>query len=94
MDILRSSDYSNTKTYLKILHPTAGGFVVKHHLKHATRKKMDGLKHNFHSYVASLRNVLVAFKVPGNLVSATRPLKLGELFCCFIAFTNNFCLAW
>ena len=45
----RSSDHSNTKTYLKILHPTAGGVVVKHHLKHASRKKMVGLKHKFHS---------------------------------------------
>ena len=49
MDILRSSNDSNTKTYLKILHPTAGGVVFKHHLKHASRKKMVGLKHKFHS---------------------------------------------
>ena len=47
--ILRSSDYSNTKTYLKILQPTARGVVVKHHLIHASRKKMEGLKHNFYS---------------------------------------------
>ena len=49
MDILRSSDHSNTKTHLKILHVTAGGVVVKHHLKHASRKKMVGLKLKFHS---------------------------------------------
>ena len=52
MDILRSFDYSNTtntKTYVKILHPTARGVVAKHHLKPASRKKMVGLKHNFHS---------------------------------------------
>ena len=51
MDILMSSDYFNTKTYLKILHPTAwgggGGVVLKHHLKHASRKKTEGLKHDF-----------------------------------------------
>ena len=79
MDILRSSDDSNTKTYLKILHPTAGGVVFKHHLKHASRKKMVGLKHKFHSWDASLGNVLAAFKIPGNLVyikSVARPLKL------------------
>ena len=80
MDILRTSDYSNTKTYPKILHPTARGVVAKHHLKHASRKKMVGLKHKFHSQGASLGNVLTDFKVPGNLVhikSAARPLKLG-----------------
>ena len=79
MDILRSSDYSNTKTYLKILHPTARGVVFKHHLKHASRKKMVGLKHKFHSWDASLGNVLTDFIVPGNLVyikSVARPLKL------------------
>ena len=47
--ILRSSDYSNTKTYLKILQPTARGVVVKQHLIHASRKKTEGLKHNFYS---------------------------------------------
>ncbi len=52
--ILRSSDYSNTKSYLKISHPTAnarvgGGGVVKHHL--------------------SMGNVLSVFKVPGFLKS-------------------------
>ena len=79
MDILRSSDDSHTKTYLKILHPTAGGVVFKHHLKHASRKKMVGLKHKFYSWDASLGNVLAAFKIPGNLVyiqSVARPLKL------------------
>ena len=49
MDILRSSDDSDTKTFLKILHPTARGVVFKHHLKHASRKRMVGLKHKFHS---------------------------------------------
>ncbi len=45
MDILRSSDYSNTETYLKMLHPTAGegdgggGGVVKQYQKHASSKK-------------------------------------------------------
>ena len=80
MGILRSSDCSNTKTYLKNLHPTAGGVVVKHHLKHASRKKMVGLKHKFHSSGASSGNVLTDFKVPGNLVyitSAAQPLKPG-----------------
>ncbi len=79
MDILRSSHDCNTKTYLKIVHPTAGGVVVKHHLKHASRKKMVGLKHKFHSWYASLGNVLAAFKIPGNLVYikyVARPLKL------------------
>ena len=82
MDILRSSDYSNTETYLKILHLTARGVVAKHHLKHASHKKMVGLKRRFYS----LGNVLTDFKVPGNLVyikSLPRdPLNL-ELFCCF-----------
>ncbi len=79
MDILRSSDHSNTKTYLKILHPTAGGVVFKHHLKHALRQKMVGLKHKFHSWDVCLGNDLAAVKVPGNLVyinSVARPLKL------------------
>ncbi len=49
MDVLRTSDYSNTKTYPKILQPTARGVVAKHHLKHASRKKMVGLKPKFHS---------------------------------------------
>ncbi len=49
MDILRSSDDSDTKTFLKILHPTARGVVFKHHLKHASRKRMVGLKRKFHS---------------------------------------------
>ncbi len=49
MDILRSSDCSDTKTFLKILHPTARGVVFKHHLKHPSCKKMVGLKHKFHS---------------------------------------------
>ncbi len=82
MDILRSSDDFNTKTYLKILHPTAGGVVFKRHLKHASRKKMVGLKHKFHSWDASLGNVFAAFKIPGNLVyikSVARPVNL-ELF--------------
>ncbi len=56
MDILRSSNYFNPKIYLKILYPTAGegggdggggGVVLKHHLKHASRKKVEGLKHDF-----------------------------------------------
>ena len=40
-EILRTSDYLNIKTYMKILHQTAegGGGVVKHHLKHTKRKK-------------------------------------------------------
>ena len=80
MDILRSSDCSDTKTFLKILYPTARGVVFKHHLKPASRKKMVGLKHKFHSWDASLGNVLAAFKIPGNLVyikSVAQPLKLG-----------------
>jgi hypothetical protein len=44
MDILRSSDYSSTETYLKILHPTSRGFVVKQHLIYASDKKMVSLK--------------------------------------------------
>ena len=89
MDILRSSDDSNTTTYLKILHPTAGGVVVKHQLKHASSKKMVGLKHKFYSWDASLGNVLVAFKIPGNLVyikSVARPLKLRTFWLSRILF--------
>ncbi len=80
IDILRSSDNSDTKTFLKILHPTARGVVFKHHLKHASRKKMVGLKRKIHLQGASLGNVLTDFIVPGNLVyikSVAQPLKLG-----------------
>ena len=44
-DILGSSDYSNTNTYLKIVHPTSGGgggMVLLYHLKHASHKKWRG----------------------------------------------------
>ncbi len=46
-DILGSSDYSNTTTYLKIVHQTYVGVVIKHHLKRASQKNRAVKKHSF-----------------------------------------------
>ena len=67
MDVLRSSDYSNTKTYLKILHPTSGGGCCQTPPKQSFTRKNGGFKY-FYSWGASLGNILAAFKFPGNLV--------------------------
>ncbi len=47
-DILGSSDYSNTNTYLKIVHPTSrGGDGVVIPPKTCFTQKMEGLKTHY-----------------------------------------------
>ena len=63
MDILRSSDYFNTKTYLheNFTSDCQGGCCQTPPKTCFSQKKMVGLKDKFHSQGASLGNVLTDF---------------------------------